>query len=132
MKTRAYTRLDRPTLEEWWQGYDWPSPREDHLPKRGLVAFDPETNERLAAGFLYETDSAFCWMEWIVGNPTADKFKRREAIDILITDIVRLGKELGFKSVFTSLANPRLKEAYIKAGFIETDKSVNNYVRGLG
>jgi hypothetical protein len=112
---------DYKTLCEWWSGHEgWPAIPEVFLPKVGLIV------DGLCAGFLYQTDSGFAWLEWVVGNPQADKEARSEALDLLVKELLRVAKELGFQAVFSAIKHPGLLERYEKFGFNVTDRGMNH------
>ena len=86
-------------LVEWWKGYSWPSVPYNMLPKTGIIVNDT------VAGFIYSTDSEMCSMEWIIGNPSADKKQRKECTIILIDTLCEIAKKMGYKYCFTYTKN---------------------------
>lgn len=119
-KGRQTTPEDYPMLVEWWKYYKFPAPAIEFLPDGGncgLMVTDQYGRE-LCAGFIYETNSAVCWMELIVANPDMkDKGKRKEALCYLIENLAHLAKEWEYKWIFTSVSHPSLMERYKDCGF---------------
>lgn len=107
----------------WWFQHDWPTLPREALPKTGFIV------DGLAAGFLYKTDSTFAILEFIVGNPEANKEKRRQAIDLVVKELLNEAKNDGFKLIFSSISHPNLKKIYLNNGFKETDTNMTNFVR---
>ena len=130
MKTRELDlKTDYGDLKRWWRTWSWPAVPEELLPGVGLIV--ESKTQKLAMGFLYSTDSDFAWIEWITGNPDADKFQRREALDILIDELSERAKADGFTTVFTTMKHPGLIERALLHGFVVTDKDMTNLVRRL-
>jgi hypothetical protein len=109
------------TLCAWWLGNNWPALPPILLPKTGVVIED------YCAGFLYESkDTPVMWMEYIVGNPDADKKWRGEAQDLLIENLVKKARSLGCKMLVVSLYKSRLIERVKKHGFKAHDHEMTN------
>lgn len=116
---------DYPEICSWWTAHGWAPIAEDLLPRTRLVI------EGLCAGFLYKTDSNFAVLEWVVGNPKADKGQRRIALDLLIQGLLKVAKESGFTTVWTQLEHPALIERYENHGFQIGDKNLTGMIRRL-
>lgn len=126
MELRTFKPEDHPTAVQWWSAQGWPPVPLDCLPPTGLVV------EGLCMGFVYKCDgSTMGIMEWVVGNPTADKVERALALDVLIDGLEKLSRELGVKYVFTYTKNERLLNRYKKHGFGETDKNMTHLVKNI-
>jgi hypothetical protein len=95
------------------------------LPAVGFIV--PDT----AAGFLYRTDSAIAWIEWIVANPAAPKLQRSEALNLIISSLTEAARTMGFKAIFTSAHHPGLIGRFKEHGFTETDSAVTHLIRSL-
>ena len=84
MDIRIAEHTDYETLKDWWGFWRFPAPSIPSLPQyqqgsfNGLIA--SHNGKDLAAGFLYETNSAMCWIEYIVTNPKTSSEEREEAI----------------------------------------------------
>jgi len=122
---RFFEPKDYEIICEWWKEYDYPIVPLDCLPKNGLII------ENLCAGFLYSTDSALCWLEFVVGNPKATKEERSKGLDELIEGLVVLAKTKEFKYALASVEHPNLKDKVKKLGFMETNTCMSNFVRSL-
>jgi uncharacterized protein YrzB (UPF0473 family) len=112
---------DYDKLVKWWEYYGFPPPPKNMLPDEGtcgMILYDTEGNE-YCAGFLYETNSQLCWIEYIVANPDIkDKEERKEALKLLITYLTDLADVWGNKYIFASIKHPSLKERYLECGFL--------------
>lgn len=122
---RKIIPADYATLAKWWTAQNFPTIAPEYLPQCGLIV------DGLCAGFLYESDSAIAWVEWIVANPEAEKALRREALDKLLDALVLHAKERGYKAIFTSVAHPGLLERYKQHGFVVTDNGVTHLLRSI-
>ena len=126
---REITLEDYKEICGWWQAQGWPPIPLSDLPNTGVIVH--VNGEPSAAGFLYKTDSSFCVLEFIVGNPKADKAYRRRGIDVLLEALLTKAKTAGYTRVFSSIQHPRLEQAYLAAGFTVTDTGMKSMVKSL-
>ena len=129
MNIRVYEDKDYPMITKWWEAQGWPILPEAALPAVGFIVEEDEVG--LCAGFVYRTDSAFALFEWIVGNPEADKDKRREGLDLLIKTASLYIKEEGFSLVLTMTKHPSFITRLENHGFQETDHGMTHLVKGV-
>jgi hypothetical protein len=135
MELRAVKYSDYEQLKEWWSFWKFPAPPIVALPK-----YDEETTTGLmvtkdgvdvCAGFLYETNSALCWVEFIVANPSVNKNDRGECLDKLIQEFTIEAQSLGFGAIFASIKHPSLLNRYIKAGYEVGTTNTNELIKTL-
>lgn len=131
IKIRPFeTERDYEMLCEWWNKWpDWVAIPIEALPELGYIAMNDTTP--VVAGFLYQTDSCIAWLEYIIGNPEADKTVRHDALGLLIEAAVLEATKLNYKSVFTSVKHPKLEHCLRQHNFIIGDTNVNQMVRSL-
>jgi hypothetical protein len=111
----------------WWEKYpNWEPVHPEVLPPIGFIA--TLDGERLAACWVYTTDSCIAWLEYIVGNPFIEKELRSRALNACIAEASRDALDCGAKTVFTSSNNSRLIERLKELGFIEGDKDVTQLI----
>lgn len=121
---------DYPAICEWWNGHpDWQPVPLDHLSQYGFVA--EQNGEKLAAVWVYLSDNAFAWMEFMVTNPKARTTQRVAAIGKVVDHALLFAHQKGARSVFTASNNDGLGRLYQKHGFIETEKKVTHYIARL-
>lgn len=126
MTVRNYKFSDYEEVARWWKAHDWPALEPRMLSEAGLVV------EGLCAGWLYKTDSCIALLEWVVGNPDADKELRSEALDLLIKTAKNMAKNQGYSLMFTFTSHPALiKRMHEKHAFEITDNKMTNLVGGL-
>jgi len=114
-------------IAKWWAAHNWPVIPRHALPKHGAV-IEGEDGEGICAGFIYRTDSAIAWVEFVVSNPKVTLRKRRDALDDLVGCLKQMGKALGHNMFFVSLASRGLMKIYAKHGFVRTDKTMTNMI----
>lgn len=119
--------LHMPIVTEWWKAHDWPAVEVDTLPETGCIVFNGESP--VCAGFLYKTDSAACWIEWVISDPKSDKEVRGKCLDAMMQLLVSIGEALGYRITVGYLTHPSLIERYQKHGFKITDKNVSILMR---
>jgi len=116
---RNLEEKDYETLCEYWRFWRFPAPTRGMLPKDLSYSFAVIYEDKiLTAGFLYVTPSEIAWLEFIISNPNIkDKDIRSNALYLLIDTICQVAKNMGFKSVFTSVKNENLIHRYLHCGF---------------
>lgn len=133
MEARYLKIKDYAKLKGWWEKWKWTPIPKQSLPdngKGGIMVYDE--NNDICAGFLYLTNSDMGWIEFIISNPDIkEKSIRKNALLYLIESLSKLAKDSGVRVIFTSVENKGLEQRYIDAGFIQTDKGVNNLVKIL-
>lgn len=71
-------------LEQWFKERNWAeAPTKNLLPGTGWIVFS-DTDEPLAAGWMYLTNSSVRILEWTVTNPNSHPIKRLKALRYLI------------------------------------------------
>ena len=103
----------------WWEGHGWPRMPLHALPSRGYIVED------IAAGFLYSTDSAIAWMEFIVANPAAKDRDIYSGVRDLVNEIIKDATEDGYSMIFTAVRHRGLGKLYERQDFKITDSGMN-------
>lgn len=124
-EVRKLSGEDLPEVYAWWRAQKWPPVSADHLSENGFII------PGYTAGWIYSTDSAIAWMEFIVANPNTGPEERAQALDALISTMINWTVNRGFTKIFTSVNHPRLKERYAKHGFVETDTGMSSMIWGI-
>ena len=83
-------------LVGWWKDWGWEPPAKAFLPDNGLngiMVLDDEIP--VCAGFLYITNSAVGWVEWIVSNKNyiGNAPLRKTAISMLVSVLTDSAKK---------------------------------------
>lgn len=118
MEVRYLDDRDYDVLASWWKDWRWTPPPKDMLPQNGrgglMITKD---GVDICAGFIYFTNSATAWVEFIVSNFQYKQKDRKDAIILLINALSEVAKENGCKYVYTSLKNQSLINYYAECGF---------------
>lgn len=127
---RYLNENDYDVLCGWWKSWRWTAPQRDFLPENGtgglMVSVD---GVDVVAGFVYFTNSAICWSEFIISNfEYKDKEKRKEAMKILIHEINTIAVSKEFKYIYTVVKNKNLEAIYKEMGFLNGSTKVNEMV----
>lgn len=114
-------------LTPWWHSWGWgTAPSREILPENGnggMIVFDSETP--ICAGFLYETNSKICWINWVVSNRHyRKKPNRSQAFSMLIKNLEREAFARGYKACYfasnSSTLNARMEnEGFNKGSFTQ-------------
>jgi hypothetical protein len=111
----------------WWAFYGWPKIEKKALSTFGMVM--EHEGQKLCAGWLYMTNSAFYLLEWLVTNPHAPLKIRVQGLEYLIERLVKEGEGFGGKLAFTSVKSRGLTRMLKKRGFQISDTEMTNMVR---
>lgn len=116
---RQLIESDYDTLCKWWITWGFePVPR-DFLPRNatgGLLV--SEDGIPIVAAFIYNTDSAICWIDWVVSNKEyRKKPQRKQAIEILINSLTNIAKEAGYTYAYALIKNDKLVNIYEGLGY---------------
>lgn len=112
---------------EWWRQHEWPFIPPHALPDNGVMIVD-ENGVKYAAGWLYVTDSSMGMFEWLVTNPKSPIMYRKAALELMLQCILAAAKNMGLRSVFSSLKNKNLVKLFNKSGFGPTDTQMTNMI----
>lgn len=120
---------DYQDVKTWWLHYEeWSPIPISSLSSRGYIA--EKEGIKLAAGWLYMTDSDIFIMEWLIGNPEVAHEERGKALDMVIDRILSEAKEYGARMVHTQSINERLAKRLVAHKFAKAETTVN-YFRSL-
>ena len=120
---------DYEVLCEWWKAFRFPAPPRDFLPENGTGGIMVQKDGvNIVAGFVYFTNSAIAWSEFIISNFDYKDKDRKEAIKILIYELNELSKSKGSKYVYTVVKNQNLKKIYQEMGYSNGSVAVDEMV----
>jgi len=123
---RYLNENDYDMLCDWWKAWRWTAPPRDFLPENGMGGLIVEKNGiPVVAGFVYFTNSAIAWSEFIVSNFEYKDKDRKEAIKILIFELSELAKRKGSKYIYTVVKNQSLKNTYEEMGYSNGSQKVD-------
>tara|TARA_R110000787_G_scaffold5480_3_gene20058 strand:+ start:3716 stop:4099 length:384 start_codon:yes stop_codon:yes gene_type:complete len=118
MKVRDFTQYDYDTVCRWWEGHSWPAIPECALSDTGFII------DGMCAVWVYSTNSCFSLVEWVIGNPEADKRKLGPALDLLLDHAVEFAKQDGSILIQTTTKHSGLIRRYKNHGFVEGDSGM--------
>ena len=107
-----YNKEDFDSICEWYDARGVECPKAHQLPSIGYIV------PGVAAGFLYKTDSTICLIEGLISNPEAPTFKRSEAIDLVIAEILKEAERLGFDKIFGFTSYESVVTRVVRHGFM--------------
>ena len=120
---------DYEVLCEWWKAFRFPAPPRDFLPENGTGGIMVQKDGvNIVAGFVYFTNSAIAWSEFIISNFDYKDKDRKEAIKILIYELNELSKSKGSKYLYTVVKNQNLKKIYQEMGYSNGSVAVDEMV----
>lgn len=120
-------------LVGWWHDWGWEPPTRDFLPQNGvggIMVMDDDVP--VCAGFIYATNSAVSWVDWIISNKKyRTKPNRTVALKVLIESLTSVSKSSGNKFAYALIKHPRLIKLYEDSGYIKGDSYTSEMIKAL-
>lgn len=63
----------------------------------------------IACAYMYQTDGNFVILENFITNPRTTHEQRKEALDIIVSDMLATAKSLGFGTAFAFTTHPTVE-----------------------
>lgn len=124
--SRKLKEEDYDLLVSWWKQWRWTAPPRDFLPQNGTGGVMIEKDgKQVVAGFIYLTNSAVAWSEFIISNFDYKEPDRHEAIKFLISELSSIAQDCGAKYVYTVVKNQSLQKLYQEIGYTNGSQKVN-------
>ncbi len=126
LSVRKIEQKDFKELSDWWQFWwrndiqykDMLDPSSGFFPAGGEGGYIIEkNNESIAAGFLWLTNSKQAFFGYMVSNYKYKQDDRQYAMDLLITTVEKIAKELGYNYIFTITRNIYMQDKHTKLGW---------------
>jgi hypothetical protein len=114
----------------WWKAAGWPVLPLTHLSDIGQMVY--VNGKPAVAGWIFQSDSAWCFFEFIIANPEIRNEERKEAFDHLFSWAKFAAEAMGFKNILSMVSNESLIERLVENGFAVTDKNMTNLVFVVG
>ncbi len=121
--------LDYGDICNWWKEWNMPPIPVPFLPPTAFVA--EYNGEKVAAAFLYKTDSLVCCLDWFITNPKAPKRAVIAGIDAVIEEGGAHAKSAGYHFMYNSVENRVVLNRLTKAGYELKEINRANVVRKL-
>ena len=119
LNARVINKSDWDMLLSWWAGHGWPTPKKDNLPDDGTGGIIVEEHgEPVIAGFIYQTNSKGCWLEYIISKPDYEN-DRSHLIDMLVASAEKTALSMGFKYMLFVGKSNGIRKSMKKHGWIE-------------
>ena len=103
MKVRAYRPTDLNEINSWYSKRKLPEVFAELLPETGFIV------PGVAAAFMYRTDSKIALFDGCISNPYATKQERKEALDIIMAELVHEASHQGFHVALTMTKHPGIR-----------------------
>lgn len=123
-KIRKYKPEEYEILCEWALQRNFPLSMPEQLPPTGLIGYIDDIP--VAACFLYKTDAEAAFLAGLISNPDYDKQERKKLGDILMSRLVKTGKEEGWQ-VFCWTVLEKMKSRLTDIGFKKTEENATFY-----
>ena len=117
---RNITIEDYPTIIKWWEAYSdtIDVPKSNLLPNNGLGGYVVEIKDKIvAAGFLYLTNSALAYADYLIADPNFREKDRNLLILKLGEHMTKAALKLGYEKVWLMTTATSLIEKLKKLGY---------------
>mgnify|MGYP003450263063 CR=1 FL=1 len=99
-------------LTAWFDDYGMPRVEKADFPKLGVVI------DRAVSGFLIQTDSSTCRIDNLIAKRGISPIDKKESFKMVITELSKMAKGLGFRFIEVSVNSEMLKLAMVESEFI--------------
>lgn len=120
---------DYEDVVKWWKEWNMTPIPVDFLPPTGFMV--THKGVKIAAAFLYKTDSLVCCLDWFITNSGAPKKVIITAIDFLIIFGEEEAKQSGKRFMYNSVENKVILNRLLKNGFEVKEINRANVVKFL-
>ena len=116
---KFFSDEDYSEIVRWYMASDGQAPPIEYLPQESTFLV-LAGNSLILSVSLILSNSAFCYAEFFIGNPDADR-KLRQDGSIFLADFIRnFAHESGYQRIACFAPNARLRDYYQKLGFSPT------------
>jgi len=103
-------------LTLWWKFWGWEKvPPAKFFPKTGIMV--ENNSQEICSCFIYKTDSSWCALGWFLMNPLAKKENRKDCIDFMVKEAVKIAKSMGFDAIDIMIDKQNVIKKLEKQGF---------------
>ena len=117
------------TMEQWWDGHNFPHVSVDILPKYTFVCYNDKIP--IYSCCFYNTDSDLAWVAWQISNPKVPYHMKSGGLEILFEEMEKYAKHLKYKMLFTTSHTPQVVDALLSQEFAKGDENVDHYIKVL-
>jgi|TARA_R100000742_G_C4278158_1_gene100680 hypothetical protein len=123
MKINKFNTISDNEIINWWEDWGLNIPDKECLPKKGYVIIN--NNIKVAAGYVYYTNSKIAYLDFIISNINYKKKDRNALIITLIDHMVEEALSKGCKLVWATTSNDNMLKKAIKLNYKVLDKKHN-------
>jgi len=120
---------DYETLCKWWKWWRWSPPPLTFLPETGFMVLKEEN--KIAACYVYLTNSKAALIEWVVSNPEYKEKDRKEALATLIMVVEEVLRQQDIKHVMTMSRHPSLLKIHKELGWVIDPTPSHEIIKNL-
>lgn len=111
MLVRRVLELDFDEIQKWFELRAMPVPDRSIFPKVGFIV------NKIAAGFIYFTDSSIAIIDGYISNPKSDTRDRNEALDSITGALIMFARQHKVKLLKCDTALDSIKIRAEASGF---------------
>ena len=114
---RKYQSSDYDMICSWWKANKMPYPAKDFLPSTTYVLCNEAGLPWVSVALIVTNTSYIAWLELLIANPELTKEGRKQACAALLTHMIHVAKDLGYKNLLCLAPNKPLERYYNDLGF---------------
>lgn len=111
---REYKSGDYSEICKWFKLHGLGTPMRDQLPMNGFIV------PKIAAGFIYLTDSSVAILDCFIANPDSDDHQRDAAIDLIVSKLTTFARTRCVQLLIANTKIPVIRLRALHLGFLET------------
>lgn len=123
-KLVRFNKSHIPEINSWYVARKMASLNDNLFPDIGYLVHG------VGAGFIYQTDSALCFIDGYISHPLTNKEERKAAFDEITKALIMVAKEHGFDQILAYTKNPEIKRRCERFQF-NLKGTYDLYVRGV-
>jgi hypothetical protein len=116
---------DYEEYSSWFSHFSYESPPKNLL---STLGFTVSTDINICSGFLYISNSALAYIEFVIANPKAKREDRKESLNILLTHLQGLARTKGYEMIMIITATSGFSKNLVENfGYTKGPSSTEHY-----
>lgn len=126
---RSINQRDTKDIRQWCKDHNFELTN-ICLPKNGYIV--ENRSKKICCCWIYITsNSNIGWFAYPITNKNIDIKIRDKALDYMLSSISEEAKKLGNPLLLTTSGIEVVQKRLLKNGFMEADKNINQYIKGV-
>lgn len=128
---RGYRPEDYSMIASWWEHSDMAIPPADAIPMESTIIAEVDGNAVIACSLVFTNVKAYCYMDFLVGNPSFKGPERKQATSLVVSCLENLAKAEGYRAILCFSTKSPLTKYYESLGYRPTYSNITSHMRNL-